>query len=127
LATSGAIASGQFKKGSDMITRMLVSGLLASAMFSASAVALAAAGEHGPMAPRLGYPHQGPMKTAAERCTALEEQLDSAIESHGSSGLISEAKSLRSEGAKLCNDGRHIEGIGKLESALWDLGVTPKS
>lgn len=110
-----------------MITRRFVSGLLVSVMLGVPAVALAAASENGDMTPSTTEVHQGPMKTAAERCKALESQFDMVITSHSSSGLATEAKNLRSEGAQLCADGRHVEGIGELESALWDLGVTPKS
>ena len=110
-----------------MITQILVSGLLLSTLLGAPVMALAAAGMSGDMTPAATQIHQGAMKTAAERCQALESQFDMAIKTYGSSGLASEAKNLRSEGAQLCADGRHVEGIGELESALWDLGVTPKS
>jgi hypothetical protein len=110
-----------------MITRTLVSGLLLTALLGAPAVALAADDMYGDMTSDATQVHQGPMKTAAERCQALESQFDTAIKTHRSSGLATEANNLRSEGAQLCADGRHVEGIGELESALWDLGVTPKS
>lgn len=116
-----------------MITRTFVSGLVLSALLGAPAVAMAAEGMqgmesmHDDMMSGTTEVQQGPMKTAAERCQALESQLDVAIKSHSTSGLATEAKNLRSEGAQLCADGRHVEGIGELESALWDLGVTPKS
>ena len=110
-----------------MFTRTYISGLVLSALLGAPAMAPAAEGVHADVAPAATQVHQGPMKTAAERCQALESQLDRAIETHGSSGLVTEAKNLQSEGTQLCAEGRHVEGIGELESALWDLDVTPNS
>jgi hypothetical protein len=65
--------------------------------------------------------------TAAQRCTALEGQFDRAIVQHGSAAKAGDAKMLRTDGGKLCTQGRYADGITKLQTALVDIGVTPSA
>jgi hypothetical protein len=63
--------------------------------------------------------------TPAQQCTALEKQFDQQITKHTASAKYGTAKSLRSDGGKLCLSGNSAEGVKKLEQALNDIGVKP--
>lgn len=65
--------------------------------------------------------------TAAERCTALEKQFDAEIKKHEQGTKANDAKTMRADGGKLCDDGQHSGGITKLRLALKNIGVKPKS
>lgn len=59
-----------------------------------------------------------------DRCSALESQFDKAVvTSHVAK--IGDARSLRTEGARLCSQGKSVEGVKKLEEAVKILGETP--
>jgi hypothetical protein len=111
-----------------MNMRVIVPAILASVMLGAPAMAANSQQvDYSAMTSPAGQAQQAAMKTPAERCTALESQFDTAIKSHGTSALISEAKDLRTEGGQLCASGQPIDGVGEIESALWDLGITPQT
>jgi hypothetical protein len=63
--------------------------------------------------------------TPAQQCTALEKQFDQQIGKHTTSSKVATAKSLRSDGGKLCLSGKPTAGITKIEQALNDIGVKP--
>ena len=60
-------------------------------------------------------------------CKALQAQFDKAIESHGMAAKAADARAMRTEGSKMCVAGEWNRGVVKLETALKDLGVTPKA
>lgn len=64
--------------------------------------------------------------TSAERCSALESKFDKAVMSTHAP-KVADAKVLRTDGAKLCTQGKADEGIKKLEEAVKMLGSTPAS
>jgi hypothetical protein len=110
-----------------MNTRIIVPAILASVMLGAPAMAANTYDDYSVMTPPAGHIQMAATKTPAERCTALESQFDMAIKSHGTAANATEAKSMRTEGGQLCAGGKQSDGIAKLEHALKDLGVTPKS
>ena len=63
--------------------------------------------------------------TPAQQCTALEKQFDQQITKHTTSAKFVTAKSLRSDGGKLCLSSNPADGVKKLEQALNDIGVKP--
>ena len=63
----------------------------------------------------------------ADKCNALKSQFDKAIESHGMAAKAADARAMRTEGSKMCVAGEWNRGVVKLETALKDLGVTPKA
>ena len=57
-------------------------------------------------------------------CSALESQFDKAVlTTHSAS--VAAAKDLRTEGGKLCAQGKVTEGTKKLEDAVKMIGETP--
>jgi hypothetical protein len=104
-----------------MSTRMIVPTILAAALLAGPAVTSAAA------APALRPMQTAAAMTPSEKCTAYENQFDMAIKTHAKASRVGEAKRMRSEGGSLCAKGKHVDGVAKLEKALWDLGVTPKA
>ncbi|MGE0116784.1 MAG: hypothetical protein AB7S71_14685 [Dongiaceae bacterium] len=63
--------------------------------------------------------------TPAQQCTALEKQFDQQITKHTTSSMFGTAKTLRTDGGKLCLSGKSADGVKKLEQALNDIGVKP--
>lgn len=63
--------------------------------------------------------------TPAQQCTALEKQFDKEITKHASSAMAASARTLRTDGGKLCHSGKSADGVKKLEQALNDIGVKP--
>jgi len=63
--------------------------------------------------------------TPAQQCTALEKQFDEQITKHASSPMAANAKTLRTDGGKLCLSGKSADGVKKLQQALNDIGVKP--
>jgi hypothetical protein len=61
--------------------------------------------------------------TPAQQCTALEKQFDQQITKHTTSSKFATAKSLRSDGGRLCLNGKPTDGVKKLQQALNDIGV----
>lgn len=112
-----------------MITRMVVPAIMASILLGTSAMAamIQPHTAYSSTAAPASHAQLAATKTAAERCAALESQFDSVIKSHESSAKASAAKTLRGEGAQLCQNRDRMQGIAKLENALKDIGVTPKS
>lgn len=62
-----------------------------------------------------------------EQCTALEKQFDQEITKHATAAKAAEAKTLRTDGGKMCQSGKHDDGIKKLKEALEYIGVKPAS
>jgi hypothetical protein len=62
--------------------------------------------------------------SSADRCSALEGQFDKAVMSTHAP-KVANAKTLRTDGAKLCAQGKADEGVKKLEEAVKMLGQTP--
>jgi hypothetical protein len=112
-----------------MITRMVVPAIMASILLATPAMAAKFQPQNAytKMTAPAGHAQLAATMTAAERCAALESQFDSVITSHESAAKASAAKTLRSEAGQLCENRSHVQGIAKLENALRDLGVTPKS
>lgn len=66
--------------------------------------------------------------TAAQQCAQLESQFDAAMKTqHQSTMQENKAQAMGSEGISRCENRARVEGIKKLDEALNDLGVTPKS
>jgi hypothetical protein len=65
--------------------------------------------------------------TPAQQCTALEKQFDQEITTHASASKAAAAKTLRTDGGKLCQSGKSDSGVKKLKQALQDIGVKPAS
>lgn len=107
------------RKGSSMNIRILVPATVLAALLSSPVLAT-------PNSATFSYTAQkGPV--AAERCTQLESQFDSAMATqHPSSKQTSKAQALRWEGTSLCANRQHMAGIKKLEEALNKLGVITK-
>lgn len=57
-------------------------------------------------------------------CMDMQQQFDSALPAHYQAKKVDQARTLRTEGSKLCHKGEYADGIAKLELALNDLGVT---
>jgi hypothetical protein len=55
------------------------------------------------------------------------EAVRPALAKHASAPKAADAKTLRTEAATLCSDGKPDDGISKLHEALNDLGVKPRS
>ena len=69
----------------------------------------------------------GASMTPAQQCSALEKQFDQEIVKHASASKAASAKTLRTDGGKLCQTGKNDEGVKKLKQALKDIGVKPTS
>ena len=54
--------------------------------------------------------------TPAQQCTALEKQFDQEIVKHARPPRPAQAKTLRTEGGKLCLSGKNDDGVKKLEA-----------
>jgi len=65
--------------------------------------------------------------TPAQQCTALEKQFDQEILKHATASKAAAAKTLRTDGGKLCQTGKSDDGVKKLKQALKDIGVKPAS
>lgn len=65
--------------------------------------------------------------TPAQQCTALEKQFDQEIVKHATAAKAAQAKTLRTDGGKLCQIGKNDDGVKKLKQALKDIGVKPVS
>jgi len=106
-----------------MMTRLIVPAILGAVMLSAPVMAGSTTHSDKSSAPAM---QKAAAMTVTEKCSALERQFDAAIKQHESAAKAADARNLRAEGSKLCSSGKQTEGIAKLESALKDLGVTPK-
>jgi hypothetical protein len=61
---------------------------------------------------------------APASCKTLETRFDKdVLSSHAAD--ISKARQLRAEGGSLCTQGKHTEGVKKLEDAVKMLGASP--
>jgi hypothetical protein len=66
--------------------------------------------------------------SSTEQCTSLQKQFDGSIATtKASAKMVTQAKTLRTEGGTLCNSGKASQGVKKLQSALKDIGVKAKS
>lgn len=72
-------------------------------------------------------PKAAQVEKLADRCSALEIQLDQAIGSHGNAAKLAAAKALRAKGENLCKTSHQSNGIKDLQQALKDLGVKPSA
>lgn len=102
------------------------------ALVATLAIASSAAFAAGTTTPRgLSHSHVTNMATNAEftaqHCAALQNQFDGATKSGAASDKATAALTLRQEGAQLCAAGKNVAGVGKLEQALQEIGVTPLS
>lgn len=70
-------------------------------------------------------PAMAAQMTGAQRCTALEKQFDQAITQHGKATKAADARTLRTDGGKLCVAGKTDQGMKKIQQALNDIGVKP--
>lgn len=104
-----------------MKTRALIPVLLGAAILATPLVAtLARDSDHD-------HPSGAAAAWQTEKCNALQKQFDTAIASHMGAAKANEAKAMRTAGAKLCTEGDHEGGVAKLEAALNDLGVKPRT
>jgi hypothetical protein len=107
-----------------MNTRMLVPVVVLAALFSSPVLA-----KPYPNTGTYSYHAQtakGP--TAAQQCAQLESQFDAAMKTqHQSTMRENKAQAWGSEGTSLCENRARMEGIKKLDEALNELGVAPKS
>ena len=103
-----------------MFTRLIVPAILGALVLSAPVLAAEKAAT-----PSTPATQTAATSTPGERCMALEKQFDAVIKDHGNAAKAGEAKTMRSEGGRLCTDGKHSDGIAKLEQGIRDLGVTP--
>ena len=113
-----------------MKTRVLIPAILSAVMLSVPVLAASSSPTSSVSTHKMNS-GQSAQKlaamTLAERCTALEHQLDGAIKAHSTSAKIKDVKAMRSEGGSLCASGKQIDGTQKLEQALKVLGESPKS
>jgi hypothetical protein len=65
--------------------------------------------------------------TPAQQCTALEKQFDTEIVKHATAAKAADAKTLRTDGGKLCQTGKNDDGVKKLKQAIKDINVKPAS
>jgi len=63
----------------------------------------------------------------SDQCSALIKQFDQAVTSHSTAVKLNDAKTLRTDGGKMCQTANFEAGITKLKQALQDIGVTPQS
>ena len=56
-----------------------------------------------------------------DRCSRLEGKFDREA-TKSTSAELAQAKTLRADGAKLCDSGKKVEGVKKLEEAVKMLG-----
>jgi len=108
-----------------MNTRLIVPAVLSAVMISAPV--LAGTTTYDKMAPS-GHPvAKTAMVTPAARCTILESQFDAAIKTHESAAKANWAKTMRTEGGRLCASGNQSRGIVKLRDAIEDIGVKARA
>ena len=107
-----------------MKTQWIVPAMLGIALLSAPV--LAANKKPGEFAEKKPFPQYAAM-TAAEKCTVLESQFDSAIKTHEAVAKAAEAKQLRTDGGNLCASGKAPDGVKKLETAIKTLGLKPSA
>ena len=106
-----------------MKTRLIVPAILSAVVLSAPVLAAST--------DKAGHPpaamERAAAVNAADRCTALQKQFDTAMKKHEMSKMAGEAKTMREDGGKLCTAGNVDQGIAKLEMALKNIGVKPKA
>ncbi len=78
------------------------------------------------------YGRESQMKAATliepyDHCVALQKQFDEAMKTEVKTATSQEATRLRADAGKLCGGNRQQAGIKKMQHALADIGVTPKS
>jgi len=104
-----------------MKTRALIPVLLGAAILGSPVLAaMARDSDHD-------HPSGATVAWQTERCNALQKQFDTAISSHTGAAKANQARTMRNAGEKLCTEGNHKGGIAKLEAALNDLGVKPRT
>ncbi len=108
-----------------MKTQWIVPAMLGIALLSAPVLAATKkpGNEFSEKKPILQYAAM----TSAEKCTALENQFDSAIKTHDAVAKAAEAKQLRTDGGSLCATGKAPDGVKKLETAIKALGLKPSA
>ena len=67
-------------------------------------------------------PAMAAQMSGSDKCAALEKQFDQAI---AKDAKAADAKTLRTDGGKLCTSGKTTDGTKKLQQALNDIGVKP--
>ena len=70
-------------------------------------------------------PAMAAQMSGSDKCAALEKQFDQAIVKHAKDAKAADAKTLRTDGGKLCTSGKTTDGMKKLQQALNDIGVKP--
>lgn len=78
------------------------------------------------------YGRESQMKAATliepyDHCVALQQQFDDAMKTGGKTAVSQEATRLRSDAGRLCGGNQQEAGIKKMQQALADIGVHPKS
>lgn len=63
----------------------------------------------------------------ADQCRSLQNQVDQALETHGKTANVKDAKAMRDQGVEYCAHANYGQGISQLRLALKQLGVTPKT
>ena len=110
------------RKGRSMSIRMMVPAVVLATLLSSPVLATPNAATYSYHAQSAKAP------TAAQQCAQLESQFDAAMTTqHQSTMRQNKAQAWGSEGKSLCENRARMEGIKKLEEALNELGVTPKT
>lgn len=104
-----------------MNTKMIASAILGLALLSTPVLAAAGTDAYRSRGKQDEHKHM----TSAEQCMSLQAQFDAAIKNHAKGSKVAEAKTLRTDGGKLCASGRPYDGVVKLQQALDDIGVAP--
>lgn len=108
-----------------MLARIAVPVVASIALLAGAALAAS------PSSPATGdigkRPQYAAADMAAQKCTKLEQQTATAIKEKASAKKIAAAKKMYEDGSKLCAANKQAEGVKKLEQALRDLGVKPKT
>ena len=106
-----------------MFARLIVPAVVGALVLSTSAFAAS----NSPTSVDRHDRMQTAAVKSAERCTALENQFDEVIKTHGGAAKAGDARMMRTEGGSLCAQGHHEEGAIKIEQALKNIGVSPKT
>jgi hypothetical protein len=69
--------------------------------------------------------HPTSREQMADRCSALESQYNSVIESSQSAAKLGKAEQLHASGVGECESNEGSLGVSKLEQSLLDLDVKP--
>ncbi|HEY7687250.1 MAG TPA: hypothetical protein VH835_01080 [Dongiaceae bacterium] len=113
-----------------MISRRIIfSTLAASALLLSGGLAMAdqqaPIGREGGQGHGSGS-HAGNTQDPFEVCGHLAATFDQGIKGHSGTPSWQDAETLRAEGGRLCANGAPEAGIGKLQTALAEIGIVPQ-